>query len=106
MPRRRTKRPAPGRGVTLAEIRGAYRACKRSHWWIFWLAPDRRGRTQAERRHGYFICACALTLPLEWHHQHEGRLSDAYYRARNDHLRLRRPIYRDPRPTVPEDYRR
>jgi len=85
--------------VSLAEFRGAYQIAKAGHWWLFVLAPDRRGRSKAEVRHGCFIVACCVCLPIAWHRQHQGRLSDDYYRARQAGLNMRRPLPR--RVTMP-----
>lgn len=94
MPARRTRQQGPPWNVSLAEFRGAYQIVRAGHWWLFWLAPDQRGRSKAEVRHGCFIAACAICLPMEWHRQHAGRLRDDYYRARRAMLNMHRPIYR------------
>ena len=94
MPRRQTKRAAPAYGVTLAEFRGTYKLCQRADWWIFWLLPSRRGGKGPTKRHAIFLAACTLVLPLDWHRDHAGRLSEAYYNARNEMLNVQRPLDR------------
>jgi hypothetical protein len=94
MPPKRTRRPTPAWNVSLAEFRGAFRACMRGQWWVFWIAPNLRNASRAEQRHGCFIFAAALVLPDSWHTAHQGRLSNRYYKARNDYLNLWRPLPR------------
>lgn len=107
MTRARTRKAAvsdPAWVIPLAEWRGAYRAIMASGWWR--LFSGTRNATAAARRRACFIATATNLLPASWHAAHQGRLGDDHRRQVQNWLNVHRPIYRAPRPTVPQDYGR
>lgn len=92
--RRKSLHKSPPWGLTLTEFRGHWRAVMRSGWYVLFSQDE--PRTRAQRRHAATVAVATIVFPVAWHHAHEGRLSDAYYRQRQDWLRIWRPFYRKP----------